>query len=126
MGSSGFVNGYYGLIVYSWRLSYWVLAASLHQSDWEIDHLPKQLRRRGATGNIRRKRPRTPARTGLARTASTVSASLGSTDLEDPQSVALLAAPGQEREIRDIDLEIVDNGGTEDYGNISNAAVSEI
>jgi len=102
-------------------------AASLHQSDWEIDQLPKQLRRRGATGTVRRKRPRTPAPAGLASTASTVSASLRSTDLEDPQSVALLAAPGQEREIR----EMVDDGGTddsndEDYGNMSDAAASEI
>lgn len=110
-------------------------AASIHQSDSEIDHLPKQLRRRGATGNVRRKRPRTPARTpaptGLASTASTVSASLGSTDLEDPQSVALPAAPGQEREICDIDQEMVDDGGTddsndEDYGDMSDAAASEI
>jgi hypothetical protein len=30
-------------------------ATSLHQSVWEIDHLPKQLRRRGATGDVRRK-----------------------------------------------------------------------
>jgi hypothetical protein len=54
-----------------------------------------------ATTNIRHKRPRTPALTGLA---STVSASLASTGLEDPQPVPLLAAPGREREIRGINL----------------------
>jgi hypothetical protein len=103
---------------------------SLHRSVWEIDHLPKQLRRRGATRDVRRKRPRTTAPTRLASTASTVSASLGSTDLEDPKSVALLAAPGQEREIRDIDQEMVNDGGTddsndEDYSDMSDAVASE-
>jgi hypothetical protein len=89
--------------------------------------LLKQLRR-GATGNVRRKRPRTPAPTGLA---STVSASLTSTDLADPQSAALLAATSREREIRDIDQEMANDGGAdnsndEDYGDVSDAAASEI
>jgi hypothetical protein len=106
-------------------------AASLCQSDGEIGHLPKQLRQRGATGDARRKRPRTPAPTGLASTASTVSASLGSADLEDPQSVALTAALGQERRIHDIDQEMADDRGTddsndEDYGDESDAAAYEI
>jgi len=105
-------------------------AMSLRQSDLEIGHLPKQLRRRGATGNVRRKRHRMPAPIELASTqlASTVS-SLTSTDLEDPQPVPLLAAPGREREIRGIDQEMAD-GGTddsddEDYGDMSDAAASK-
>jgi hypothetical protein len=57
-------------------------AASLHQSDLK-DHLPKQVRRRGAARNVRRKRPRTTAPIRLASAASTVSATLKSTDLEE-------------------------------------------
>ena len=106
-------------------------AASLHQSDQEIEHLLKQLRRQGATKNVFYMRPCTPALTQLASTAGTASTTLGSADLEDPQLVALLAATGQEREFCDINQEIVDNKSTndsnsEDYSDMSNAAASEI
>ncbi|KAH6662076.1 hypothetical protein B0J14DRAFT_707848 [Halenospora varia] len=91
--------------------------ASLQQSDWTNDPLLRHRRQRDATRNVCRKQPRTPAPTGLA---SIVSAPLESNDLEDPQSVALVAALGQEREIPDIDQEIVDEGtddsNDKDYG----------
>jgi hypothetical protein len=84
-----------------------------------------------ATGNVCRKRPRTSAPTRLANTASTISALLASTDLEGPQLVPLLAAPGQEREIRDVDQEMGDGGGTDDsddegYSDKRDVAASEI
>jgi hypothetical protein len=108
-------------------------AASLHQSDLKNDHLPKQFRRRSATGNVRRKRPRTAAPIRLASTASTASAAPGSADLEAAQRCALTTAPVQdrEREFRDIDLEMVDDGGTDhssdgDYADESDAAGSQI
>jgi hypothetical protein len=105
--------------------------ACLQQSDLTNDPLLKHRRRRDATRNVRRKRPRTPASTGLASAASTDSAALESNDLEDHQSIALLTAPSQEREIRDIDQEMVVDRGTndsndEDYSDMSNAAGSEI
>ena len=81
--------------------------ASLHQSDLKNDHLPKHLRRRDVTRNVRRKRPRTTAPIGLASAASTVPALLESTNLEKPLSRAIIAASDQEREIRDIDQEMV-------------------
>lgn len=88
-------------------------AISAQQSDSDIDHLPKQFRRR-ATENICRKRPRTPAPAGLVNATSTVSASLASTNLEGPQPVPLFEAPGQEREICDVDYEMGADGGTDD------------
>ncbi|KAH6675955.1 hypothetical protein B0J14DRAFT_587704, partial [Halenospora varia] len=104
--------------------------ASLYQSDLKNDHLPKHLRRRGATRNTHRNRPRTRTPIGLASTASTVSAALESADLEAAQSRALATAPDQERELRDIDLEMVD-GSTDDsndgdYADESDAAGSKI
>jgi hypothetical protein len=107
-------------------------AASLHQSDLKNDHLPKHLCRRDVTRNVRRKRLRTAAPTGLAGAASTVSAALESTDFEKPHLRALIAAPDQEWEIRDFDQEmVVDDGSTddsndEDYGVMSDAAGSKI
>jgi hypothetical protein len=108
--------------------------ASLHQSDLKNDHLPKHLRRRDVTRNVRRKRPRTTAPIGLASAASaasTVPAPLESTYLEESLSRALIAASDQEREIRDIDEEMVDDGSTddsndEDYGDMSDATGSKI
>jgi hypothetical protein len=108
-------------------------AASFHQSDLKNDHPPKQLRRRSATGNVNRKRPRTTAPIRLASTASTVSAALESADLEEAPPHALTAAPvrDQERELCDIDREMVDDGGTNhssdgDYADESGAASSQI
>lgn len=103
---------------------------ALHRSDLKNNYLPKQRRRRGATRNVCRKRPRTTAPIGLASAASTVSAALESTDLEEAQSRALITAPDQEREIRDIDQEI-DDGSTDDsndgdYAEKSDAAGSKI
>jgi hypothetical protein len=66
---------------------------SLHQLDLNNDHLPKHLRRRDVTGNVRRKRPRTTAPIGLASAASTVPAPLESTDLKEPLSRALIEKP---------------------------------
>ena len=105
--------------------------ASLHQLDLKNDHLPKHLRQRDVTRNVRRKRPRTTAPIGLASAASTVPAPLESTYLEEPLSRALIAASDQEREIRDIDEEMVDDGSTddsndEDYGDMSDATGSKI
>jgi len=105
--------------------------ASHHQSDLTNDLLPRHRRRRDDTKNVRRKRLRMPSLTRPPSTASPVSAALESNDFERTQSVALLAAPAKEREIRDIDHEMVDDGGTddsndEDYDNISDAAASEI
>ena len=105
--------------------------ASLHQSDLKNDHLPKHLRRRDVTRNVRRKRPHTTAPIGLASAASTIPAPLESTNLEEPLSRALIAASDQEREIRDIDEEMVDDGSTddsndEDYGDMSDATGSKI
>jgi hypothetical protein len=57
--------------------------ASLQQSDLTNDPLPRHRRRRDATRNVRCKRPRTPASTGLASAASTDSAALESNDLKD-------------------------------------------
>ncbi|KAF4633077.1 hypothetical protein G7Y89_g5046 [Cudoniella acicularis] len=105
--------------------------ASLQQLDLTNDHLPKHLRRRGATRNTHRKRPRITTPIGLATTASTVSAVLESADLEAAQSRALATAPDQERELRNIDLEIVDNRSTDDlndgdYADESDDAGSKI
>jgi hypothetical protein len=104
---------------------------SPQQSDLTNDPLLRHRRRRDATRNFGCKQPRTPAPAGLASAAPTVSDALESSDLEDPQSVALLAAPGQERELRDIDQEMVDDGGTDDsndenYDDMSDAAASKI
>jgi hypothetical protein len=98
-------------------------ATSLHQSDLK-DHLQEQLRR-SPTGNVGRKRPYMTAPIRLANTASTVSAALGSADLEEAQPNALTAAPveDQERELRDINLEMVND---RDYTNKSDAAGSQI
>jgi hypothetical protein len=101
-------------------------AASPQHSDLKNDHLPKQLRRRSATGNVRRKHPRTAAPIQLASTASPVSVAL-----EAAQSRALITAPVQEREIRDIEQEIVDDESTNDsddgdYADKSAAAGSTI
>jgi len=76
---------------------------SLQQSDLTNDPLLRYHRQRGATRNVRRKRPCTTASIRLASTASIVPTVLESTDLEEPQSHALIAASGQERKIRDID-----------------------
>jgi hypothetical protein len=84
-------------------------AASPQHSDLKNNHLPKQLRRRSATGNVRRKHPRTIAPIQLTSTASPVSVAL-----EAVQSRALITAPVQEQEIRDIDQEIVDDESTDD------------
>ncbi|KAH6672626.1 hypothetical protein B0J14DRAFT_78188 [Halenospora varia] len=106
------------------------VAASHHRSDLTNDLVPRHRRRRD-TKNVRRKRLRTPALTGPASTASTVSAALKSNDSKRTQSVARLVAPAKEREIRDTDQEMVDDGGTddsndEDYDDMSDAAASEI
>lgn len=106
-------------------------AASLHRSDSKNDHLRKQIRRRGTTGNVHYKRTRTPAPTRLASISSTVCAAPGSADVEQAQPRALTAAPVQERDLRDIELEMVDNGGTDhssdgDYANGSDATGSHI
>jgi hypothetical protein len=89
--------------------------------------LPRRRRRRNAARNFGRKGPYSPAPIGVASTARTVSDALESDDFEEPQSVA----SGPEREIRDIDHEMVDNRGTddsndEDYDDMSDAAASEI
>jgi hypothetical protein len=52
-------------------------------------------------------------------------------DLEELQSRALIAAPDQEWEVRDIDEEMADDGSTdesnrEDYGDTSDAAGSKV
>ncbi|RDL30225.1 uncharacterized protein BP5553_10503 [Venustampulla echinocandica] len=105
-------------------------SAQFPQPDLTIGPPLRHRRRRDTTRNSYRKRPRTPAPTGLASAVSTVSAALESNDRKDPQSVALLAAPGPEQETRDIDQEIVDGGtydsNDEDYNDISDAAASEI
>lgn len=103
----------------------------LQQSDLTNDPLSRHRHGRDAARNFGRKRPRTTAPTGLASAASNVSDALESNDLEEPQSVALLAAPGQERKIRDIDQEMVDDGGTDDsndenYGYMNDSAAPEI
>jgi hypothetical protein len=69
--------------------------------------------------------------TGLARTTSPASAVLESNDFERTQSVARLVAPAKEREIRDMDYKMADDGGSadsnyEDYDDINNAAASEM
>ena len=89
-------------------------AAFLHQPDLKNDdHLPKHLRRRRVTRNIRRERPRSTAPIGLTGAASLVSAALESTDLEEAQSHTVITAPDQEREIRDMDQEMADDGSTD-------------
>ena len=104
--------------------------ASLHQSDLKNDHLPRHIRRRDVTRNVRRKRPHTTAPIELASAASTFSAALEPTDLKEHQSRALIAAPDQGWEIRDIDQEMVDgstdDSNDEDYRDMSDAAGSEI
>jgi hypothetical protein len=80
---------------------------------------------------VRCKRPRTTAPIGLASAASTVPAPLESTNLEEPLSCALIAASDLEREIREINEEMVNDRSTndsndEDYNNISNATSSKI
>ncbi|PVH69523.1 hypothetical protein DL98DRAFT_598588 [Cadophora sp. DSE1049] len=105
-------------------------AASHHQSDLTNDLLPRHRRRRDDTKNVRRKRLRMPSLTRPPSTASPDSAAVESNDFEYSQSVALLVAPAKEREIRDVDHEMVDDGGTddsdEDYDDMSDAAASEI
>lgn len=69
--------------------------------------------------------------TGPASATSPVSAALESNDFEHTQSVAQLAAPAKEREIRDIDHEMAnygcsDDSNDEDYDDINNAVTSEI
>jgi len=96
-------------------------AASLHPSDLENDHLPKQRRQRGATRNVHRKHPRTTASTRLASTGGTPSAALEFSDLDEAQPGTQITTPGQE---------MVDDGNTndsdnEDYDNESAAAGSK-
>ncbi len=67
----------------------------------------------------------------LASTASTVSATLKSTGLEEAQSYTVITALDQEQEIRDTDQEMADDRSTddsnnEDYGARSDATSSKI
>jgi len=106
-------------------------AASHDQSDLTNDLLPRHRRRRDDTKSVRRKRLRMPSLTRPPITASPVSAALESNDFEHTQPVALLAAPAKEREIRDVDHEIVDDRGTddssdEDYDDMSDAVASKL
>jgi hypothetical protein len=106
-------------------------AVSLQQSDLTNSPLLRHRRRRDNTKNIRCKRLRIPSPTGPASTTSPVPVTLESNDLEHTQSVAQLTATAKEREIRDIDHEMADNGGSDDsndddYENINNAKTSEI
>lgn len=105
-------------------------AASHHESDSTNDLLPRHRRRRDATKNVCRKRLPMPSLTQPPGTASSVSAALESNDFKHTRSDALLATPAKEREIRDINHEMVDDSGTddsndEDYDDMSNAAASE-
>jgi hypothetical protein len=61
---------------------------------------PRELRLRAVTRSDPYKCPISAIK--LATTSITASAALEPTKLEEPQSVAVLAAPGKEREIRDI------------------------
>jgi hypothetical protein len=93
------------------------------------DLLPRHHRRRDNTKNARYKRLRIPALTGPASTTSPVSAALEPNDSEHTQSVTLLAA--KERETRDIDHEIANDGGSDDsndkdYDDMGDAVASEI
>lgn len=76
-------------------------AASLHPSDSENNQLRKQLCGRGAARNVYLKRPRAAAPFGLASTAST-------------QSRPLVTAPSPERELCDINQEMVNGGSADD------------
>ena len=92
-------------------------AASPHQSDLKNGYLAKKLHR-GATRNVRSKRPRITASIGLAGTARTASASLESSP--SPQPRAQITGPDQE---------MADDGGTddsndEDYDDMSDSAAS--
>jgi hypothetical protein len=102
-----------------------------HQSDLKNDYLPKLLPRRGAIGHVRRERPRATAPIGLASTASTIIAALETDDREEAQSHPLDTAPDPERRLRDVDLEMVDDGSADDpddgdYADESSAAGSQI
>ena len=93
-------------------------AASPHQSDLKNGHLAEKLRR-GATRNVRSKRPRPTASIGLASAARTASASLESSP--EPQPRARITGPDQE---------MADDGSDDDsddeyYDNMSNAAGSK-
>lgn len=105
-------------------------AASHHQSDSTNDLLLRHRRRRDATKYVCRKGLPMPSLTLPPSAASPVSAALESNDFEHTQSVALLAAPAKERETRDINHEMVDDGvsddsNDEDYDDMSDAAASE-
>jgi hypothetical protein len=93
-------------------------AASHHQSDLKNDHLAKQLRR-GATRNVRSKRPRTTASIGLASAARTASASLESSTKLQPR--AQITGPNQKMADDGSD----DDSNDEDYVDISDAAGSK-
>ena len=106
-------------------------AVSPQQSDSTDSPLPRHRRRRDDTRNARRKRLRMASAPGPASVTSPVSAALESTDFDYTQSVSRLTTPAKEREIRDIDHEMVDYGGSddsddEDYDDRSDAATSDI
>jgi len=106
-------------------------AVSLQQSDLTNSPLPRHRRRRDNTKNVRRKRLHMPSPTGPASTTSPVSTPLESNDFEHTQSVAQLAALAKEREIRDIDHEMADDGESDDsndgdYDGMNDAAASEM
>ncbi|XMA19876.1 hypothetical protein WAI453_012667 [Rhynchosporium graminicola] len=106
-------------------------AASHHQSYLTNDLSPKHRRRRDDTKNIRRKRLRMASLTGRPSSASPAYDAVETSDFEHTQPVALLAALVGEREIRNIDHEMVNDRATddhnnEDYDDVSNAAASEI
>ena len=96
-------------------------AAFPRQPDLKNDHLRKHRRRRGATRNIRRKRPRTTAHIRLASTGGTASAALESSYLDEAQPCTQITAPDQEM----VDGGSADDSDDEDYDDKSAAAGSE-
>ena len=91
-------------------------AASGHRSDLKTDHVPKQRRRRDATTSFCRKRPRTTAPSGPARTTS---ATLEPVNVR--QLRTRITAPDQEMD-NDRSVDDSDDG---DYDNKSAAPSSE-